>query len=111
MLVVDPGEPRRLSLAQEIERHLHRFERLDRFLVAALRPLLDRGDAPLEALEVGQHQLRLDGLDVGQRIDMPGYMHDVRILEAANDMGDGIDLADIGQELVAEAFALGSAAH
>ena len=37
VLLVDPGEPRRLALAQQVERHLHRLERLLRFLVAALR--------------------------------------------------------------------------
>ena len=34
------------------------------FLVAALGPLLDLRDPPLEAFEVGQHQLGFDGLDV-----------------------------------------------
>ena len=111
VLLVDPREPRRLSLAQEVERHLHRLERFDRFLVAALCPLLDRRDPPLEALEIGEHQLRLDGLDVGQRIDVALDMHDIGILEAAHDMRDRLDLADVGEELVAEAFALGGAAH
>ena len=38
-------------------------------------------------------------------------MGDVAILEAAHHMRDGIDLADVGEELVAEAFALGGTAH
>ena len=38
-------------------------------------------------------------------------MGDVGILEAAHHMRDGVDLADVGEELVAEAFALGGAAH
>ena len=38
-------------------------------------------------------------------------MDHVGILEAAQHIGDGVDLADMGEELVAEPFALGGAAH
>ena len=38
-------------------------------------------------------------------------MGDVAILEAAHHMHDGIDLADVCEELVAEALPLGSTAH
>ena len=38
-------------------------------------------------------------------------MGDVAALEAAQHMDDGVDLADVGEELVAQAFALGGAAH
>jgi hypothetical protein len=38
-------------------------------------------------------------------------MGDVVVLEAAQHVHDGVDLADVGEELVAEAFALGGAAH
>ena len=40
-----------------------------------------------------------------------GDMGDVGILEAAHHVRDGVDLADMGEELVAEAFAPGGAAH
>ena len=33
-------------------------------------------------------------------------MDDVRVLEAAHDLHDRVDLADVGEELVAEPFAL-----
>ena len=36
-------------------------------------------------------------------------MGDVGVLEAAQDVDDGIDFADVGEELVAQALALGSA--
>ena len=36
---------------------------------------------------------------------------DVGALEAAQHVDDGVDLADVGEELVAEALALGGAAH
>ena len=38
-------------------------------------------------------------------------MLDVVILEASEDMDDGVDLADVAEELVAEAFALAGALH
>ena len=81
-----------------------------RFLVALLRFLDEVGDAPLEAVEVGQHQLGLDRLGVGDRVDPALDVGDVAALEAAQDVDDRVDLADVGEELVAEAFALGRAA-
>jgi hypothetical protein len=44
-------------------------------------------------------------------IDLALDMGDVAVLEAAQHMGDGVAFADIGEELVAQAFALGGAAH
>ena len=105
------GQPRRLDCAQQLER-LAEHRGLDlRFLVALLRLLDEVGDAPLEAVEVGQHQLGLDRLGVGDRIDPALDMGDVAALEAAQHMDDRIHLADVGEELVAEPFALACAAH
>jgi hypothetical protein len=92
-------------------RRLHQAFLLHRLLVAAahladdvLKPLLDR-------LEIGQHQLGLDRLGVRDGIDATLHMGHVTVLETAQDVGDGIDLADIGEELVAETLALGRAFH
>ena len=82
-----------------------------RFLVALLAALDQVGDALFEAFEVGQQQLGLDHLGVGDRVDLVGDMLDVVILEAAQDMDDRVDLADVAEELVAEPFALGRALH
>ena len=38
-------------------------------------------------------------------------MDDVGIVEAAHDMGDDSDFADVGQKLVAKTFALGGTCH
>ena len=65
----------------------------------------------LEAFEIGKHQLGLDGLCVGDRIDAVLDVRDVVVLEAAHDIGDGVDLADVAEELVAEALAFRGAAH
>ncbi len=44
-------------------------------------------------------------------IDAALDMDHVRVLEAAQHIGDGVDLADMAEELVAEPFAFRGAAH
>jgi hypothetical protein len=41
-----------------------------------------------------------------ERIDLAVDVDDVVVVEAAHDVGDGVDFADVGEELVAEALAL-----
>lgn len=65
----------------------------------------------LEVLDVRKDQLEVDGLDVTGRIDRAFNMHDVLVVEAADNVNDGVNLADVGQELVAKALALACAAH
>ena len=103
-------EPRRLRRAQQLQRLAeHRSFDL-RLLVALLRLLDEVRHPPLEAVEIGQHQLGFDRLGIGDRIDAPLDMGDVAAFEAAQDVDDRVDLADVGEELVAEPFALGGAA-
>ena len=104
-------DARRLAGLQQFERRLHHRQHGGRFLVLAAGALADLHDAALEAVEVGEHQLGLDRLGVGDRVDAALDMGDVVILEAAQHMDDGVDLADVGEELVAQAFALRGAAH
>ena len=59
----------------------------------------------LGLLEVGEHQLGLDRLDVGDRIDAAVGMDDPRVLVRPHDVHDRVGLADVGQELVAEPLA------
>ena len=59
--------------------------------------------------EIGERQLGVDDLDVGDRIDLAGDVDDVVVVEAAHHVRDRVGLADVGEELVAEAFALGRA--
>ena len=80
-------------------------------LLAGLGLLLQRQTALLEAFEIGQHQLGLDGLGVGDGRDAALDVRDVVVLEAAQHVGDGVDLANVAQKLIAQAFALGGAAH
>jgi len=101
----------RLAVLKQGERRLHDRQNRLGFLVAAGRLLLQGRDAALKAFHVGDHQLGLDGFGVRYRVDSPVDMGDVVILEAAQNVRDGVDFTDVGQELVAEAFPLGRAAH
>jgi hypothetical protein len=80
-------------------------------LVAALGRALGLGERILQGLEVGQHQLDLDGLDVRDRVDRAGDVDHVGVLEAADDLEDRFDLADVAEELVPEPFPLAGPLH
>ena len=88
------GLPSRNSASARLTRSSVSFASLS----PPLRLFVQAVDAPLQAVEIGQHQLGLDRFDVGDRIDAAFDMGDVGILEAAHHMGDGVDLADIGRE-------------
>ena len=75
----------------------HEYQRVDEKRLLAADALRERIDALLQALEVGEHQLGLDRLDVGDRIDGVGDMRHVAIVEAAHHMRDRVDLADIAR--------------
>ena len=78
-------------------------------LVAGLGLLLGLVDALGDRVEVGEHELGGDDLDVAHGIDAAHGVDDVVVLEAAHDLHDGVDLADGGKELVAQALALAGA--
>ncbi len=59
-----------------------------------------------DRLQVGEHQLGVDRFDVADRVDGPFDVHHVGIGEAADDVQNRVDVADVGQELVAQPFAL-----
>src|SRR5438105_2374997 len=77
-----------------------------RFLVAArARGLRVLAKLLVDRSEIGERQFRVDRFDVGDRIDLSGDMHDVAVVEAAHDMRDRVHLANVGEKLIAEAFA------
>ena len=82
-----------------------------RLPVAAAQAPGEVVEPAFDRLEVGQPQLGLDRGGIGDRVDAALDMGDIVVLEAAQHMGDGIDLADIGQEPVAQSLALRGAAH
>ena len=62
-------------------------------------------------LQVLEAELHRDGLDVGDGVDPVLDVDDVRVVEAPRDLDDGVHLADVRQELIAEALALVGAAN
>ena len=84
-------------------------------LLVALGLLLELGQLLLERTHVGQDELGHDGIGIAGRIDelarAAHFTHDVGILKVAHDLADGVGLADVCQELVAQALALVGALH
>ena len=62
-------------------------------------------------LQVRQDELGLDGLDVPGRVDGAVHVDDVAVLEAAHHVHDGVHLADVGEEFVAQPLAAARALH
>ena len=79
--------------------------------LAALGHLLQFFQPLFHALYIGEEQLSLDGVDIAQRVYGAVHMGDVVILKTADHLDDGGAFADIGQELIAQSFALAGAAH
>ena len=68
-------------------------------------------DAVLDGLEVLYLQFRVDDFLVANGIDTAVNMHDAVVVEAAEHMDDGVALAYVGQELVAQALTLAGTFH
>jgi len=68
--------------------------------------LVALGDRAIEHLEVGEHELGLDDLRVALRVDAGEDVGHLAAWEAADHVGDGVDLADLAEKLVAEPFPL-----
>ena len=105
--VLDTGRPART--ADLYHEEIAVLAPLAGVLLAALDRLGDAVDGLLDDREVGQRQLGVDRIDVRDRVHAAGHVHHVVIDEAAHDVRDGIGLADVRQELVAQALALGRA--
>src|SRR3546814_761826 len=89
------------ALAQQIERLPEHGRGGLGFLVALLALFDEVGDALFEAFEIGEHQLGLARLGIGDRIDMLVDRLDVVILEATQDVADRGDLTDVDTQLCA----------
>ena len=75
-------------------------------LVAAFDLFRDALAPFFYGFEIGEHQLGVDDLDVAHRIDAAGDMMDVGVFEAADDLNDGVDFADMGEKFITQPFAL-----
>ena len=99
----------RLSRLERSERLLEHSLLADRILLAGLGLLVDLVQATLDGVEVRQSQLGLDDIPIARRIDVAKHVRDVLVIEAAQHVGDRIDLANIAQKLVAQSLTLGRA--
>ena len=81
----------------------------DGVLVLAADLLLVAVKLLFGGLDVGQDEFGLDDLDVADGVDLAHAVDDVVVVEAADHVDDGVALADVGEEVVALAFALGGA--
>jgi hypothetical protein len=61
--------------------------------------------------QIGQDQLEVDDLTVAHGIHAAHHVLDVVVLEAADHMHHSVDFADVGEELIPEAFALAGPLH
>ena len=102
---------RGLSLRQMGQHPRRQRELGHRFLLARLGQRSRFLHALLDAVQIRKRQLQLDDLDVADGIDIAGHVNHVRVLEAADHHQDGAGLANVGQELVTQALALGRALH
>ncbi len=102
---------RGLAFVQVRQQAFQQRDQLLRILVARLGLLAVALDGAFHHGQVGQCQFGQDDFDVGNRIDLAGDVHHVGIVKTAHHVDDGIGLADVGQELVAQTFAFGRARH
>ena len=102
----------RLRLVQRglaLLEHLH--QRRGFLVVARARGLHVAVQALFHRGQVGQAELGLDDLDVGDRVHPAGHVDHVVVVETAHHVDDGVGLADVAQELVAQALALAGPGH
>ena len=65
------------------------------------------GNTALEYFKVCEDQLKVDGLDVTERIDTAVYVDDIWILKASDNVNNGVYLTDVGKELVSKSLSFG----
>ena len=111
LLVREVDGAQRRAFVDRLRRFRQRVGHRLRVLLADARQTADAVEPFGDRVEVGEHQLRLDDLDVALRIDRRLDVDDVRIVEAADDVQDRVGLADVGEELVAEPFPFARAAN
>ena len=105
------GRARRLAGLERRDQGLHQRYRGDAVPVAATRLLLHGGEAALQAVQIGQHELGFHDFGIADGVHAAFHVSDVAILEAAQHVNDGVGFADIGQELVAQSLAAAGATH
>ena len=97
-----------VQMRQQFFQHRHQFLRV---FVARFGAFAFADDGFFHAGQIRQRQFRADGFNVGNRIDFARNVDDVVVVKAAHHVYDGIGFADVGEELVAQAFAFAGTGH
>jgi hypothetical protein len=101
----------RLGVVQRGLALLQNRQLLDGLFVACARHLAHAVNGFFHRGQVGQAELGLDHLDVGDRVHLVGHVDHVVVFKAAHHVDDGIGLADVRQKLVAQAFTGAGTGH
>ena len=96
----------RLAAVQALAHLFQNGQQRLRFLVAGVGNTAVAVEDAIGGLQVCERQLDIDYLDVVYRRNAPSHMYDVGVGEAAHNVRDGVGLAHVRQELIAEALAL-----
>lgn len=67
--------------------------------------------ALLNLCDIGEDEFQIDDFDIASGVHGSVHMNDIVVTEAAHHMHDRVGHANVGQELVAQASALGGALH
>ena len=105
IFIVENDGPGRTSIAQSGEHGGHHIDLQLSVLVAILGFFLQGDDAPLQRIQIGQHQFGFDGFRIANRVDGAFHMRDIAVFKATQHMDDGVGFTDVGQELVAQPLA------
>ena len=71
----------------------------------------EAGEASLDGLDVCQHELGVNDVDIALRVDGGIDMDDVVICKGTDDVDDRIALANMSEELIAQPLATRGTSH
>ena len=101
LFVGEVGGAGRLAGVEGGEELLHRAGfGLDLVVAGVFGQFFDLGVTFFHGIEVGQQKLGVDDVDVMQRIDAACNVDDLGVVEAADDMADGVGGTDVAEELI-----------
>ena len=103
--------PRRLATAEALDHELEPVAFRGRLLGAGVRQLSDSLQPALRLFEIGEQQLGVHQLGVGDRVDSPLGMRNPLVAVGADHVADRVGLADLGQEAIAQPLAGRGALH
>ena len=105
------GLPSGFALGEGDQRQFNQFKLIHRQPVFSGRFFAQINNTLFKAFKVGEHKLCVNRFGIGDGVNDPLNMGNVITFKAPKYMSDGINFANIRQELIAQAFAFGGAAN